>query len=639
MNEDSKAVDKSVEGGVQYSVTEVKEAETTRQAVSETDLLTEQWQPGFWKRFPWLGAVALCTIVFVCIIEVIVLLLSNNKAASQWNKPVIKRYPKATWPSPNVILSIFNSMTSIAITVAVGQGIAIAWWRKALKGTSIKELHNTWSFGGSITSIVLNLKYFNFAALAAVVTKLTIIDSVLFQRATTTYVALGPQRSHNVSTYPTFKLPQTATVNNYLNGTTSLDYFFTFDIDTWLSSAYGNIYSTYGYGDCEGICALNITQPGYYAQCTQQEKDVDVTTIFPTGNETEISTEIFGVTFSINYDTPKKNYTWIGLNFTSYDVRDPARVPANNTQDCPGTIYTTQCELRQGYINYPVFMQKSNAATGTNNGQDSSSYVDVYLGYLDTKNGTYVDLGDFDYDLGQLPEFMPWKDLGNVAGGVPTPGGTTSNGGFYAALRDSFTSHAYVKSNTSQYWEINTEGQFASVMQWVPDTTPEYNVSVCPWTFKDPATHIMTSLNMLTFITADDPYTRENWTTTTLSGPEYENASRSYQEAIQYVSEVHYHTNLGFMFGALGSTFVCILLVLPVYYGFWELGRPVSLNPIEVATAFQAPMLMPLQPKTSHADDVVKVAGSQMIKYADVVEGPGGKRLRFVARDHGNASV
>lgn len=35
----------------------------------------------------------------------------------------------------------------------------------------------------------------------------------------------------------------------------------------------------------------------------------------------------------------------------------------------------------------------------------------------------------------------------------------------------------------------------------------------------------------------------------------------------------------------------CALIVLPLYYGFWQLGRNVSLSPVEIAHTFGAPIL------------------------------------------------
>jgi hypothetical protein len=43
--------------------------------------------------------------------------------------------------------------------------------------------------------------------------------------------------------------------------------------------------------------------------------------------------------------------------------------------------------------------------------------------------------------------------------------------------------------------------------------------------------------------------------------------------AMQYEETIHYLTHYAYMWGAIAATIVWVLLVLPVYWGFWELGR------------------------------------------------------------------
>lgn len=55
--------------------------------------------------------------------------------------------------------------------------------------------------------------------------------------------------------------------------------------------------------------------------------------------------------------------------------------------------------------------------------------------------------------------------------------------------------------------------------------------------------------------------------------------------ATRYKQTIHYKTHFDYMWGAIAATVVCVLLVLPVYWGFWELGRKVRLtnpSPIDV---------------------------------------------------------
>lgn len=126
---------------------------------------SEKWQPGFWKQFPWLGAGALLLVILISLASCLVLVFSNNRAQSQWDKRI----------APNVILSVLNSVASVCLAVAVAQGVAISWWRKVMKGATIHDLHNTWSFGTSFSHLIKNFRYFNLAALAALVTKVSLL--------------------------------------------------------------------------------------------------------------------------------------------------------------------------------------------------------------------------------------------------------------------------------------------------------------------------------------------------------------------------------------------------------------------------------------------------------------------------------
>lgn len=96
------------------------------------------------------------------------------------------RWPKQIRPS--VILSLLNNAANLAFSLAIANGVAIAWWRKALKGSTIENLHKSWEFSSSIKAAALAGTAFNFIALAALTAKLTMIDGILMQSATTTVI-------------------------------------------------------------------------------------------------------------------------------------------------------------------------------------------------------------------------------------------------------------------------------------------------------------------------------------------------------------------------------------------------------------------------------------------------------------------
>lgn len=602
-----------------------------REREGDDDLSTvdsEKWQPGFWRQFPWLGAGALIMVILISLASCLVLVFSNNRAQSQWDKRI----------APNVILSVLNSVASVCLAVAVAQGLAISWWRKAMKGATITELHNTWSFGSSLSHMIKNLRYFNLAALAALVTKFAIIDGVLFQRATTTYSALGPQGSNNISTFPSKVLPLTGRLNAAGNDTDVLLYAFTWDIQTWVTSAiypgYTRLYTTYGFGECEGVCALRYSAPGYIASCSDyQTQSVDIVAEGNLrngdSNSTESELDLSRVGFSLNFATSEKNYTWIGLNTTSYykDEFDPK----NSTMRCPATVYKQQCELRQAIISYPIYLEHTDVATRSKN--DKTSAVNVYLGNINETTGAYAGFGDFDYDVGQFPgfNFESWA----ITSGGGTPYAQSTNGGIYRALQNQYETRSYVSWTNGSDWALTNTGQFASIL--ADNENDPYQNYTCPWTYDDPLSSVMNGLNALTVITADDIYNRVNYTNYSYNWTDAEVDAYYYDSmtnvtALQFKTEVHYSTNYSYMAGALVSTLVCICLALPVYWGFWQLGRKVSLNPIEIATAFQAPVLVAKQAKSGEAEHIVKVTGGTQVMYTTAIDPETGRSYKIVPK-------
>ena len=77
----------------------------------------------------------------------------------------------------------------------------------------------------------------------------------------------------------------------------------------------------------------------------------------------------------------------------------------------------------------------------------------------------------------------------------------------------------------------------------------------------------------------------------TVNGDLVNNKVGSAYDSTQYSFSIHNHTNFTFMAGALVSTFVRDLFVLPTYLGFWQLGRKLALSPLEIAAAFVSPLV------------------------------------------------
>ncbi|KAI4944621.1 hypothetical protein J4E91_008625 [Alternaria rosae] len=69
------------------------------------------------------------------------------------------------------------------------------------------------------------------------------------------------------------------------------------------------------------------------------------------------------------------------------------------------------------------------------------------------------------------------------------------------------------------------------------------------------------------------------------------------------------------------------MLVLPVYWGFWQLGRKVTLGPLEISQAFGAPIITPDKMKAYHGDldQVFEDVGDRRVQYGQLKDAPPGQ--------------
>ena len=96
--------------------------------------------------------------------------------------------------------------------------------------------------------------------------------------------------------------------------------------------------------------------------------------------------------------------------------------------------------------------------------------------------------------------------------------------------------------------------------------------------------------------------------------------------AVQMTDVVHYQTHYAYAGTAFAITMLCVLLVIPSFWKYGELGRRVTLGPMEIASAFGAPVLVDNSQteKAETIDHLIKNIGDRKIQYGFVdVDGDG----------------
>lgn len=78
-----------------------------------------------------------------------------------------------------------------------------------------------------------------------------------------------------------------------------------------------------------------------------------------------------------------------------------------------------------------------------------------------------------------------------------------------------------------------------------------------------------------------------------------------------------YHTSPLLVALGVAVSSIGVVGVVPLYYGFWEMGRRVSLNPLEVAHAFGLPLMEDLDGNAT-SDLIAVERGGLCVKYGAV---------------------
>lgn len=285
---------------------------------------------------------------------------------------------------------------------------------------------------------------------------------------------------------------------------------------------------------------------------------------------------------------------------------------------CPSNQYTQSCMLRPAIIEYPVKIQNDTL-------QSMSLAVDPRYDTADNETFRY-----FNYTLMQENGFKI-LNISNIYEN-PQGGERTRLGGIAQGFQQYLGGDATMHYGDQGY-HLEQSGNAATYLTndlGVQTGGLANAANLCGFQFGDPmkpydfggwaassTSHdydvpaLVGKINQIMFALALDISGEDddkNVALGTLVRP-----AHVIQDAI------FYKTNFAFMYGALASMLVCVICVLPVYYGYWQLGRPVTLGPFEIAAAFRAPDLH--HPKNAPIETVIKDLGNRKVKFGEVMDG------------------
>ncbi|RFU25198.1 hypothetical protein B7463_g11149, partial [Scytalidium lignicola] len=513
-----------------YKPISESESDSTRDGLQKYGSAGDVWSPGFWRRFPFRGILALCGCLACIVASIVVLVVSDDQPTDTWTL------------SPTVYLAFLMAGTNMLARFAFHEGVKIAWWRKILRGSTVKDLHDQWAHADGFLEALFAGRQFNLVALASIAVTVMVIDQPLIQRASS--VISVPRTSLvNVTAQIAPEIPWGYTGFQASRGSTQ-------QVMTQPMISVFNDYNSQapinaGFSGCKDTCIGYVAAGGLSAKCTTIGAPIQYNLTDP-DNE---SVSPFSVKSSL--DTADTISSQITL--------DIAYTDNSNATDCTGVRTERICSLFPATLLYPVTVI----------------------------NGSTLRLGDVANNATTL-SFQPPPPNSGTDGGSDYVGWTI--GGLYLAANNLFASQAlYTFGGGIGYYLTLPDTLSNQFLEPIPLTPSGGSAGIsspaaCRSNWADPTSHILNSLNEMAFrlslVAKDFPYR----TTNTTPAPQF--------LTMQQTSNVNvFHSEYRFLISSTVLTTVFVILIIPTFVGWWELGRTVTLNPIETAKAFDAPSL------------------------------------------------
>jgi hypothetical protein len=308
---------------------------------------------------------------------------------------------------------------------------------------------------------------------------------------------------------------------------------------------------------CNGICSTTVAGAGFAISCSGYNTTVNLTQ--PDGTYPVLGAPLDDWGLPVFYT----NYGWdLNSGNLTIDVQhkpDPGCLSNS-------TIIVRSCILSTATVKYIVQIDGNQSTVS-----------------LPTTSNIYDDEIISDYKIEDDPN---------------SDSGPSTLGGLYLALSDRYNSETNVRWGGGIGYTFLSNGSLAT--QYLLSNSYDSCLA-----FNDPTDDLVANARELMFRTA----------VAAANSSDIQSVPAA-QTATFAVYQSHYL----YLILANVFTVLAIITVLPTFLGYWHLGRKVSMSPIEIAKAFNAPLL---KGGNSNADSsqLVKDLGNLAVRYGAVSTG------------------
>ena len=121
------------------------------------------WRAKFMRFGPVVGLLSMMIALLSILAAFGILAGSRGDAVDSWIT------------APPTYLAICTAVANLAMRYACIQGVIITWWMRALRGSTVKRLHEDWRAGTSIRGVITSSS-FGLLSLACLVSTIVVID-------------------------------------------------------------------------------------------------------------------------------------------------------------------------------------------------------------------------------------------------------------------------------------------------------------------------------------------------------------------------------------------------------------------------------------------------------------------------------
>ncbi|GAB1315572.1 hypothetical protein MFIFM68171_05782 [Madurella fahalii] len=498
----------------------------------------------FFKWTPWLGIVSLTTMLACTVASAIVVAASHDKEVGSW------KIQPAVW------LAIFSAISNIAFSSALATGIAVCFWLRAELGSELSQLHYIWDHGrgiGFLSAFRAGSDARKVALLATAAYIVQFASGPLLQRAT--YQVTEDRVNQGVMFLDiSNRIPDGwyGTWNSR-GGVIQRRPSIT-AAQEWYRNDTVTVPDQEGYR-CDGTCHGHVRGAGFVETCVSSTRPLDLST---NASNVDNKPPVFLITSSIMDNGTNPDGTQQHLvNLTVMYITE---IQAQ----CQATLHIDNCYLSSAVVEYPVSIQNTSLALRTND-LDSLRYVSSY---------------------------SSWGDR------LDAPAGTGV--GPLAILND-FINDFYHSNDTAVYntnlnrWIFSGPGK-GHLGDIFLQTKPPASLAgsefeACRLIWSSPTRYLLTAVHDYMFRVAHHV---GNGT------------DRQTFAARRTATVLVFRSDRAFLGGALGVALSGILLVGSLSWGWWRLGRAVTLSPLETARVFQAPAVRDAVRRGETIDEILE---------------------------------